>query len=86
MHSCMIGHGGGQLHLSEIDPKPEHPSLLLLPDPDDAWILASAVNARADVHVTGDKPFLSVAGQVKEILLVSPRGFLDMRQTKRPRH
>jgi uncharacterized protein len=32
----------------------------IAPDPDDDWVIATAVAARADYIVTGDKPFLGV--------------------------
>ncbi len=43
-----------------------------VPDPDDAWILAAALDAGADWFVTGDKALLDL-GQVDDLPIVSPR-------------
>jgi uncharacterized protein len=40
------------------------------PDPDDDWVIATAIAANADLIVTGDKPFLGI-GQVGAIKIVS---------------
>jgi uncharacterized protein len=34
----------------------------IAPDPDDDWVIATAIAANADFIVTGDKPFLGVGG------------------------
>ena len=44
-----------------IVPRPNEPSVLVATDPDDAWVLASAIAGRADVLVTGDRDLLAVA-------------------------
>ncbi|MFB6261262.1 MAG: putative toxin-antitoxin system toxin component, PIN family [Thiohalorhabdaceae bacterium] len=41
-------------------------------DPDDAWILAAALSAQAELFVTGDKPLLAL-GTVEGLPLVDPR-------------
>jgi putative PIN family toxin of toxin-antitoxin system len=46
-------------------------------DPDDPLILASAVAADADVLITGDKAFRAVDEDVPELLIRTPREFLD---------
>ena len=38
----------------------------IAPDPDDDWVIATAIAANADLIVTGDKPFLSVGGQLTQ--------------------
>lgn len=43
-----------------------------IPDPDDAWILAAALSAQAELFVTGDKPLLAL-GTVEGLPLVDPR-------------
>lgn len=43
-----------------------------IPDPDDAWILAAALSARADWFVTGDKALLDL-GSVQGLPVLSPR-------------
>jgi putative PIN family toxin of toxin-antitoxin system len=49
-----------------VGPRPQTTGALAVRDPDDAWVLASAIAAHADVLVTGDptcscspKPFLN---------------------------
>ncbi len=42
----------------------------IAPDPDDDWVIATAIAAQADLIVTGDKPFLSV-GAVGSIRIIT---------------
>ncbi len=53
-------------------PQPSRPHSLWLRDPDDCWILASAVEGKADLLVTGDKDMLDVALKAP-IRIVTPR-------------
>jgi uncharacterized protein len=57
----------------EVVPKPPKPSDIPVRDPDDRWILASAVAGRADVLVTGDRDLLDVAGEAP-LPILDPRG------------
>lgn len=50
-------------------------------DPDDDWVLATAVAGKADVIVTGDKDLL-VLKRFQGIPIVAPRGFLELLQQK----
>lgn len=43
-----------------------------IPDPDDAWIITAALNAGADLFVTGDRALLDL-GTVQGLPLVDPR-------------
>jgi predicted nucleic acid-binding protein len=43
-----------------------------VPDPDDAWIIAAALNAGADLFVTGDKALLEL-GAVQGLPIIDPR-------------
>lgn len=43
-----------------------------VPDPDDAWIIAAALEARADLFVTGDKALLAL-GEVQDLPIRDPR-------------
>lgn len=61
----------------EVVPKPPKSSGLPIRDPDDRWILASAMAGRADVWVTGDRDLLDVAGKAA-LPIVDPRGFWDL--------
>lgn len=58
----------------EIVPKPAKPPAIKVRDADDAWVLASALTASADVLVTGDKDLLSI-GDLPGLRIVDPRGF-----------
>lgn len=66
----------------EVVPKPKAPSDLPIRDPDDRWILASAVEARADVLVTGDADLLDVAASAP-LPVLTPRAFWDFVRTSR---
>lgn len=65
-----------------IVPKPA--TLLAIPvrDPDDRWVLASAVAGAADVLVTGDRDLLDL-GELAPLPIVDPRGFWEL--VHRPR-
>jgi len=68
----------------EIVPRPDRPSSVKLRDPDDRWIVASAVAGRADVLVTGDRDLLDVADHLP-IPVLDPRGFWNLlRKSSRP--
>ena len=58
----------------DVVPRPKAPASISLRDPDDAWVLASAVDGRADVLVTGDKDLLAIAAEAP-VRIVNPRGF-----------
>jgi putative PIN family toxin of toxin-antitoxin system len=61
-----------QLRDQMVVPRPAAPSLLPLRDPDDAWVLASAIAGAADLLVTGDKDLLTVAAH-SALPILSPR-------------
>ena len=61
----------------EVVPKPANPSEVLVRDPADRWILASAVAGRADVLVTGDRDLLDVADKAS-LPILDPRGFWNL--------
>ena len=61
----------------EVVPKPRKPSEVPVRDPDDRWILASAMAGRADVLVTGDHDLLDVADKAP-LPILTPRGFWDL--------
>lgn len=46
-------------------------------DPDDAWVLASAVDAKADVLIAGDRDLLAVARSAP-IRILDPRGLWEL--------
>lgn len=49
----------------------------IAPDPDDDWVIATAIAAEADMIVTGDKPFLGV-GSVGAVRIVSVAEALEL--------
>ncbi len=55
-----------------IVPKPSARPALEIRDPDDVWVLASAMAGQADALVTGDKDLLDVAREAP-IPILSPR-------------
>jgi putative PIN family toxin of toxin-antitoxin system len=65
------------LREQEVVPKPRKPSELPIRDPDDRWILASAMAGRADVLVTGDRDLLDVADKTP-LPVLDPRAFWDL--------
>jgi uncharacterized protein len=68
----------GSLREHPVQPRPASIGNLAVRDPDDAWVPASALEADADVLVTGDPDLLDVADGVEGIRIVNPRGFWSM--------
>jgi putative PIN family toxin of toxin-antitoxin system len=56
--------------------KPSRTLALSIRDPDDAWVLASAVAGGADVLVTGDTDLLVLAPDAP-LPILTPRGFWE---------
>ena len=61
-----------------VEPRPASAATFAVRDPDDAWVLAPAVAAGAEVLVSGDPDLLDCADRVSEIKIVSPRGFWSL--------
>jgi predicted nucleic acid-binding protein len=61
----------------EVVPKPAARAAVPQRDRDDQWIVASAVDGRPDVLVTGDRDLLDIAADAP-IKIVDPRGFWDL--------
>ena len=59
-----------------IVPRPDAPSVLEVHDPDDRWVLASALTGGAEVLVTGDRDLLECADQAP-LPILTPREFWD---------
>lgn len=57
-----------------VVPKPAASLPIPIRDPDDRWVLATAVAAKADVLVTGDADLLDIAREAP-LPIVDPRGF-----------
>ena len=62
-----------ELRAETVIPRPSKPSSIAIRDPDDAWVLASAVDGAADLLVTGDDDLLAIAAHAP-LPIVSPRG------------
>jgi putative PIN family toxin of toxin-antitoxin system len=65
-----------ELRAQTVVPRPAEPAPVRVRDPDDRWVLASALSGGADLLVTGDRDLLDVADQVS-IPIVDPRGCWD---------
>jgi putative PIN family toxin of toxin-antitoxin system len=64
------------LRSQQVVAKPKKAPSTPIRDPDDAWILASAIEGRSDVLVTGDRDLLDIAGAAP-LPILSPRGFWE---------
>ncbi len=62
----------------QVEPKPETLPEIEIRDPDDAWVLASALSASAEVVVTGDKDLLDIHAEVAGLKILSPRQFWEL--------
>jgi predicted nucleic acid-binding protein len=56
-----------------VVPLPPAPAAWPASDPDDRWVLASAIAGRADLLVTGDRDLLEGAAE-SPVAIVDPRG------------
>lgn len=65
-----------------VEPRPERTGKISVRDADDAWVLASALQAGAQVLVTGDRDLLDVAAQVEELRIMDPRGFWELHRSE----
>ena len=65
----------------EVVPRPGAPSPLAIRDADDRWVLAAALDARADLLVTGDRDLLDVSAAAP-VKIVSPRAFWEIMRRK----
>ena len=65
----------------EVAPRPATRAAIPKRDPDDQWVLASAIESRVDVLVTGDRDLLDIAADAP-IKIVDPRGFWDLVRKK----
>ncbi|HET6527254.1 MAG TPA: putative toxin-antitoxin system toxin component, PIN family [Balneolaceae bacterium] len=61
-----------------IEPVPEKPSEIQVRDEDDRWVLESALRAKAEVLITGDKDLLEISENVSELKILTPRGFWEL--------
>ena len=66
----------------EVVPRPRKPYSVPVRDPDDVWVLASAIAGKADVLVTGDNDLLELSGKVP-VRILDARGFWQHIRRKR---
>jgi putative PIN family toxin of toxin-antitoxin system len=59
-------------------PAPHDPRPYLVREPDDSFVLASALLGQADVLVTGDKDLLSIKDEVRELAIMDPRALWQL--------
>ena len=71
----------GFLRQYALIPKPRTPVDIPIRDPDDRWILASAIEGNAEVLVTGDHDLLDIATD-SPIPILNPRGFWTLMRSK----
>ena len=67
-----------QFDVQEI---PENKSEVLIRDEDDRWVLQSAINAHADILITGDKDLLDITDQIEKPKILTPRQFWEFVQS-----
>jgi putative PIN family toxin of toxin-antitoxin system len=65
------------LRESVVVKKPKEHLGLKITDPDDEWVVASAVAGRAEVLVTGDAAVLKIAKRAP-LPILNPRGLWDL--------
>lgn len=75
-----VSHVVGFLRKYHIEPVPDQPSEVEVRDEDDRWVLESAIRAKADILVTGDKDLLVISNKVPQLTIISPRGFWELLQ------
>lgn len=63
-----------------VEPIPEQPSQIQVRDEDDRWVLESALRAKAEILITGDKDLLDISTTVTELKIVNPRLFWELIQ------
>ncbi|MCR9133691.1 MAG: putative toxin-antitoxin system toxin component, PIN family [bacterium] len=67
-----------QFDVQEI---PENKSEIIIRDEDDRWVLQSAINAQADILITGDKDLLDITDQIEKPKILTPRQFWEFVQS-----
>lgn len=67
-----------QFDVQEI---PENKSEIIIRDEDDRWVLQSAINAQADILITGDKDLLEITDQIEKPKILTPRQFWEFVQS-----
>ncbi len=67
----------------EVVAIPAAPADVPIRDPDDRWVLASAIEARVDLLVSGDEDLLAL-GDKSPVRIVDPRAYWNLFRANRP--
>jgi putative PIN family toxin of toxin-antitoxin system len=67
----------------EVVAKPQSAPHIAIRDPDDKWVLASALSAKVDVLVTGDRDLLELEHTLP-LRILDPRGFWELVRGRTP--
>lgn len=78
----LVARAERELRRHRIVPRAESPVTLPINDPDDEWIVATALLASVNRFVTGDKALLGL-GQAGAMRILSPREASDILLTSR---
>lgn len=70
------------LETQTVQVQPKATPTIRIRDEDDIMVLASALAAKADVLITGDKDLLEFSDRVSDLLITDPRGFWHLARQK----
>lgn len=73
------------LHAYHVEPKPDELPNLPLHDHGDLVIVASALAAKAEILLTGDREMLDLKKKPESLRILSPREFWDLAVSKKDR-
>jgi putative PIN family toxin of toxin-antitoxin system len=74
---AVLGEALDVLHEHHVEPTAEPVTGIDIADPSDALVLATALEAGAEVLVSGDRDLLDVAGEVTSLRILDPRSFWE---------
>lgn len=66
------------LRRHKVVPVPQEPSSIHVRDEDDRWVLESAIQANAEILITGDKDLLVVDDKLEGMKILTPRGLWEL--------
>lgn len=68
-----------------VEPKPRHLPDLDLSDRNDLIVVGSAINAKAEILITGDREMLALKKKPKDVRIMAPREFWNLAARAAPR-
>ena len=74
----------GQLRAQAVIPRPAAPASVACRDPDDQWVLASALDGNAQVLVTEDKDLLVLDGKLPFPIVTPRQAWESLRRSEEP--